>query len=317
VEIYGGGGANTAFARTDSGDIYAWGNATCGAVANGHTAGRVELPTKVPELNNIVSLSFDYNAGIASDSKGRVYTWGTDWITRGRLGQGSGPFDIEACVYRREPDGYTESAPANTRPHRVPGIDQIVQVGMGYSATALRADGTVYTWGPQPATGSAIITVTSPQPIPTISDVQKISTPNNTTFALKRDGTVWAWGSNSCGEIGDGTDREVIGPIQVPGVRDAVDIASDPFGTTMALLRDGSTLVWGGFCAGEKKNMRTPRASDEIPITVLRPVLDTGPRKVVRIYRSGNYGFITVVDVDNVAYSYNASWDSAYWERLP
>jgi hypothetical protein len=92
-----------------------------------------------------------------------------------------------------------------------------------------------------------------------------------------------------------------------------VDIASDPFGTTMALLRDGSTLVWGGFCAGEKKNMRTPRASEEIPITVL----DTGPKKVVRIYRSGNYGSITAMDVNNVAYSYSASWDRADWERLP
>ena len=36
--------------------------------------------------------------------------------------------------------------------------------------------------------------------------------------ALRSDGTVWAWGSNSNGQLGDGTTVTKIFPVQVKGI---------------------------------------------------------------------------------------------------
>lgn len=66
-------------------------------------------------------------------------------------------------------------------------------------------------------------------------------------MALKEDGTVWAWGSNSVGQLGDGTG--VFGaistvPVQVVGLNGITAIAAGDY-HSMALKNDGTLWVWG------------------------------------------------------------------------
>jgi len=46
------------------------------------------------------------------------------------------------------------------------------------------------------------------------------------TMALKSDGTIWAWGSNTTGQLGNGTNDDSNVPVQVSGLTDVIDIAA-------------------------------------------------------------------------------------------
>ena len=46
------------------------------------------------------------------------------------------------------------------------------------------------------------------------------------SLALKYDGTVWAWGSNSYGQLGDGTDTDSNVPVQVQGLTGIIAVSA-------------------------------------------------------------------------------------------
>ena len=66
------------------------------------------------------------------------------------------------------------------------------------STVALKADGTVWTWGQntygQLGNGVSNGTVVYPEKIDSLSDIIKIAAAGQTAVALKTDGTVWTWG---------------------------------------------------------------------------------------------------------------------------
>jgi gliding motility-associated-like protein len=67
---------------------------------------------------------------------------------------------------------------------------------------------------------------------------------------VKNNGTVWSFGRNFGGVFGDGTIIDnVITPVQMEGVADAVRVASS-FGTNFVLLSDGTVLGVGSNSSG-------------------------------------------------------------------
>jgi alpha-tubulin suppressor-like RCC1 family protein len=64
------------------------------------------------------------------------------------------------------------------------------------------------------------------------------------TCALKEDGTVWCWGRNRNGQLGDGTLRARLAPVQVKGLTGATQVIA---GRRMscALRKDGTVRCWG------------------------------------------------------------------------
>jgi len=72
------------------------------------------------------------------------------------------------------------------------------------------------------------------------------------TVALKSDGTVWAWGSNSNGQLGDGTTTDSATPVQVSGLpaMKAIAIAAGSV-HTVALMEDGTVRAWGSNSNGQ------------------------------------------------------------------
>jgi alpha-tubulin suppressor-like RCC1 family protein len=73
------------------------------------------------------------------------------------------------------------------------------------------------------------------------SDFVAIATSGH-TLALKEDGSLWAWGSNSVGQLGDGTTTDRLSPIKV--MEDVVSFALSS-GYNMAIKKDGSLWAWG------------------------------------------------------------------------
>ena len=119
------------------------------------------------------------------------------------------------------------------------------------SSAAIKADGTVWTWGGNGTgqLGDGTMT-TRLTPTQVLSGASAIAAGTLHMVAAKADGTAWAWGSNGNGQLGDGTTVNHYSPVQVSGLVDVVAVAA---GTThsLALKRDGTVWAWGSNSAGE------------------------------------------------------------------
>lgn len=140
-----------------------------------------------------VPLAAGYNYSLAIGSDEKVWAWGSN--SNGQLGDGTTTF-------------------WNT-PVEVGGIAQVISIisSSGTHSLALKSDGTVWAWGSN-ANGqlgdgtttdrhySTQVKANSNQPL---GDVIAVSTGNNHSIALKSDGMVMTWGSNSQGQLGNGS----------------------------------------------------------------------------------------------------------------
>ncbi len=138
----------------------------------------------------------------------------------------------------------------------------VTQIDGGYEhGLALRADGTVMSWGYNSRGQLGDGTATdrpAPATVPGLSNVIAVSAADEGSLALLADGTLRAWGGNQQGALGIGTATgpEICSasecssvPIPVPGVSNVVAIASgEEF--HLALLADGTVLAWGNDANG-------------------------------------------------------------------
>jgi len=117
-------------------------------------------------------------------------------------------------------------------------------------ALAVRADGTVVTWGLAPpgvGTGDRVTHVT-PVVVPGLEDVRSVAAGLGTSYAVRRDGTLWVWGGNCSGSLGLGATESVGPPTQVPGLQGVVAVSASGC-SALALLDDGRVLRWGALWA--------------------------------------------------------------------
>lgn len=127
-------------------------------------------------------------------------------------------------------------------------MEDVVSASAGADFTvALKADGTLWTWGGndegQLGTGT---TEGSATPVQVLDQVTAVVAGDYHVVALRTDGTLWMWGSNIDGQLGTGQATEVLQtqPVQVP-LNGAVLAVAAGTGHTVAILEDGSLWVWG------------------------------------------------------------------------
>jgi alpha-tubulin suppressor-like RCC1 family protein len=73
---------------------------------------------------------------------------------------------------------------------------------------------------------------------------------SNFTVFLKSDGTVWAWGSNSNGQLGDGTTTDSSTPVQVSGLSSIIGIAAGN-DHSVSLSKGETVFAWGKNSTGQ------------------------------------------------------------------
>lgn len=134
-----------------------------------------------------------------------------------------------------------------------------VAVGVDH-AVALKADGTLWTWGGNGAGQLGIGTINA---LPTSAPVQvgsdhdwiAVAAGASCTVALKGDGTLWAWGDNSAGQLGTGVsgglpasspvavlNQNLDTNLNIKSYYVAVSISNRH---VLALQADGSLWAWG------------------------------------------------------------------------
>jgi alpha-tubulin suppressor-like RCC1 family protein len=218
-------GLNNVIALRPDGAALVWGMATTNGAAIPSFEPR---PVLVPGFANSVTLRPAYYHTLSLSPSGVPSVAGLAYAAS--LGLGTG-----------------ESA---LTPTPIPNVSGLVDIAASATANfALKADGTLLSWGIEPglAAGGSQTTRNTPLPVDGLSGVKGISAGNGFALALRSDGTVWAWGDNQRGQVEPSSPdyRLRAAPIQVAGLPSGIISVTACQDYSAALRSDGTIWTWG------------------------------------------------------------------------
>jgi alpha-tubulin suppressor-like RCC1 family protein len=140
----------------------------------------------------------------------------------------------------------------------------------GYHTTAIKTDGTLWTWGRGTSgeLGNFAITNRS-TPVTTFAggnDWKSVSAGRDHTAAIKTDGTLWTWGSGGYGQLGNNAVTTRSTPVTTFAGGTNWKQVSCGFEHTAAIKTDGSLWTWGRNNDGQLGNNATTDRST--PVTI-------------------------------------------------
>lgn len=220
---------NHTVAIGSDGNAYAWGTNSYGLLGTSTYPRPVSTPTKVTTPRGVqftqVAVGWEFSVALGDDRK--LHSWGSNY--NGALGTGPGTHDSRVPV--------KVATPAGVEFQRV--------VSGGDHSLALTTDGDIYAWGSN-AHGELGSGSTSPSGSQTPTRVHApegvafvgISAGAGTSFARGSDGLSYSWGSNSCGQLGDGTRLDLATPSPVLSPEMKAKVTGVTFGAHPGALID-------------------------------------------------------------------------------
>jgi len=231
------------------GTVWAWGANGYGQLGNGTTLSSV-TPVQVNGLSGVIAIAVGQSHSLALKSDGTVWAWGLNMM--GQLGTGGNYMNI-------------------TSPVQVSGLSGVIAISAGsVFSLAVKSDGTAWAWGynTDGELGNGMTSLypsTTPVQVSGLSGVTAVAGGWYHSMALKSDGTVWAWGSNSYGQLGNGTSTNSDIPVQVSGLSCLTAIAAGAY-HNVALKSDGTVWSWGSNAYGQLGDGNTNNST--IPVQV-------------------------------------------------
>ncbi|MBA2942445.1 hypothetical protein HZF08_29655 [Paenibacillus sp. CGMCC 1.16610] len=167
-------------------------------------------------------------------------------------------------------------ASAQGNPTNPPQLKTVLATGWGHSLF-LKTDATLWAWGDgnlgQLGNGLGTSSSSAVQS-PLLQDIVDVAAGDeNHSLALRNDGIVFAWGTNSVGQLGDGTT--VINrnsPVQVNNLTDVIDVEAG-FYHSLALKSDGTVWAWGSNVFGELGDGTTTNRSTPVQVSGLTNIV--------------------------------------------
>ena len=229
------GGSSHACALTSSGGIQCWGNNKYGQLGDGTFINRV-APVDVINLTEpAVKVETGLYHTCAVMASGALKCWGDN--SDGQLG-----------------DNTTEGKPSPVAVWDFP--SGAVNVSAGASHTCALTDaGGVKCWGKNSrgriGDGTNIQRLTPVDVYGQTSGVVALEVGGHHSCILKNNGVVRCWGSNTNGQIGDGTSADRWIPTVVSGLSGTVLSIALGDGHTCALFTSGAADCWGANVSGQ------------------------------------------------------------------
>lgn len=191
-----------ACAIVGGGTVKCWGKNDEGQLGNGGTAESL-LPKSISSLTDIVQVVAASRFTCAVEGAGQVHCWGAN--TLGQLGTGS----------------------ANAAPNPSPAVTAVsdaIAIWVGYEhACAVRRSGEVKCWGSagngQVGSGAVPDDASIPKPTAVVgmANALEVSTGGDHSCATTASGAVFCWGSNTLGQLGNGTTARAYAAVPVTG----------------------------------------------------------------------------------------------------
>ena len=228
-KLVAGGQYHTSSIKTD-GTLWLWGQNSYGGLGDNtitHRSSPVQTVSCGTNWKQVACGSL-YTAAIKTD--GTLWTWGQNPF--GQLGDNT---------------SVRKSSPVQT----VAGGAIWKQVAAGSNfTTAIKTDGTLWTWGlgSYGQLGNNTTTLVS-SPIQTVAggtNWKQVACGSTYTAAVKTDGTLWLWGDNNAGQLGDNTKVHRSSPIQTVAGGTNWNLVACGSYHTAAIKTDGTLWLWGG-----------------------------------------------------------------------
>jgi alpha-tubulin suppressor-like RCC1 family protein len=248
------GGSASCVLRQD-GSVTCWGRNDDGQLGDGTLTPR-STGVRVLGLDDAIAIAAGARHACAVRSgEGTVVCWGAD--DTGQLGDGGGSDQLA--------------------PVAVPGVSGATAViaGAGFSC-ALLADRTAVCWGDDSdgelGDGAPSPTPRAPTPVAGLAGVRALAAHWQHACALLTDGTVACWGSNTSGQLGDGTTTNRPQPVAVPGLGRVVAVATGLSHT--CAMAAGGVHCWGSNSQGQIGNGTSDATTPVLQPTLVQIVID-------------------------------------------
>lgn len=251
-----------------------------GTVWNGATS-----PRKIAGIDNVALVDSSQTHNLFLKKDGTVWSQGGAKIHL--MVNSQGPLNTNVFTSRT--------------PVQVPGLTDVVNIATGVGCSvALKADGTVWTWGynryGELGNGNAWCSSSTPIQVPNLTGVVSIAASDpfnaassgnggNAVYAVRDDGSVWAWGLGGRGAFGTGniTEGSRSRPQKIPGLSNIKMVTLNSLDGCLALSKSGKVWGWGtnNFCS---INTSTQNWMRQIP-----PMQIPGLNNIVDLASNGQY----------------------------
>ncbi|WP_442950471.1 OmpL47-type beta-barrel domain-containing protein [Paenibacillus sp. FSL H7-0357] len=207
---------DTTLALKADGTVWSWGSNSNGQLGNGSTMFSA-VPVQVTGLSGVIAIASSDKHSLALKSDGTVWGWGVN--SNYQLGDGTN-------TQRLTP----------VKAIDLSGITAIA-AGSGNSL-ALKNDGSV--WASRMVQNNKYVFAQ----LTSLSRVKQIAVGTDHWMALGEDGAVWTWGTNTYGQLGNGTTVLTNQPAKITTISGVVQLkAGDQY--SLAVKSDGSVWAWG------------------------------------------------------------------------
>ena len=281
------------------GTLWAWGINSGGQLGDGTQVDR-NKPTQIGNATDWVTFSTGESHTLAIKTDGTLWGWGSNGIKQ--LGI-IGLYIIAPTQIGSDTDWKTVSAGAlhtvaikdngtlwawgyngngqlgnstNTNiavPSQVGTATDWTAIAAGYNHTvALRSSGnsllnTLWAWGYSlggPGDGTTV-SKNYPIQIGTDTDWQKIYA-NLSSMAIKTNGTLWGWGNNDSGQLGNGSNENVLSPNQIGTETDWRSVSMG-YVHTLAVNTHDKLYAWGRNANGQLGDNTTVNRKEPVFIS--------------------------------------------------